>query len=166
MGSPNLANVISGEMDVIARECAEILEGKTTLADVTGYTLEMLEEIYERAYNDWNAGDTERATAGFAFLLLQQPLDRRFHFAFGCALKHQGEFRKALTYFGYATVMQANDPYSCFHIAECLQALNEIDAARDALDACIALCYGQIDNNQHYDSLRQRAENLLTKLNK
>ncbi|MGH1391319.1 MAG: SycD/LcrH family type III secretion system chaperone [Aeromonas jandaei] len=153
------------QADVIAARCLDILEGRITPADACGSAPAELEALYERAYHAWNRGECDEATELFAFLALQQPLDRRFPFAFACALKEQGEYRHALTLFSQTLAMQANDPFAPFHIAECLQALGETDAARDALDAVIALCFGQAEQDPRYDALRQRAEIQLASLN-
>ncbi|WP_199153208.1 SycD/LcrH family type III secretion system chaperone [Chromobacterium sp. ASV23] len=153
------------QAEAAARRCLEVLEGRATLGNITGYSAAELEAIYERGYRAWSAGDLDSATADFAFLALQQPLDRRFLFAFACALKRHGEFRHALTFFGYSVAMQANDPFATFHIAECLLAMDELNAARDALDTTIALCYGQADADPRFTPLRQRAENMLDDLN-
>ena len=163
---PSLAPASPAEQaETIAARCLDVLEGRATLADACDYTPAELEAVYERGYHAWNAGDLDSATTSFAFLALQQPLDRRFLFAFACALQQQGEFRHALTFFGYTVAMQANDPFAPFRVAECLLALGEVDAARDALDAVAALCYGQADADPRYDALRQRAEALLADLN-
>lgn len=153
------------QTDTILRHCLALLEGNTTLATLNQTPPDELERLYERAYHAWNRGECDEATELFAFLALQQPLDRRFPFAFACALKEQGEYRHALTLFSQTLAMQANDPFAPFHIAECLQALGETDAARDALDAVIALCFGQAEQDPRYDALRQRAEIQLASLN-
>lgn len=163
--NPPLTHSITEQADITSQRCLDVLEGRATLADLVGTTQAELNAIYTRGYQAWNAGDLESATADFAYLALQQPLERRFLFAFACALKQQGEYHHALTLFTHTLAMQANDPFASFHIAECLLALNETDAARDALDATQALCYGQADQDPRYDSLRQKAERLLTKLN-
>jgi len=153
------------QVEAIAARCLDVVEGRATLADASGYTPAELETLYERGYHAWNRGECDEATELFAFLALQQPLDRRFPFAFACALKEQGEYRHALALFSQTLAMQANDPFAPFHIAECLQALGETDAARDALDAVIALCFGQAEQDPRYDALRQRAEIQLASLN-
>lgn len=150
--------------DALARHCRDIIEGRSSLASLGGLDAAALEAIYARGYDAWNAGDLDAATSDFGFLVLQQPRDRRFHFAFACALQQQGELHHALAFFSYAASMQADDPFAVFHIGECLLRLDEIEGARDALDAAIALCYGQADKPGHH-ALRLRAEDLLAKLN-
>ncbi|ELJ7458864.1 SycD/LcrH family type III secretion system chaperone, partial [Escherichia coli] len=120
-----------------------------------------LEILYERGYNAWNEGKYEEATDIFAFLTLHKPLEREFMFAFACAIKEQGEYRHALTLFTYTLAMRSDDPFSIFHIAECLLNMQEYEAARDALDSVISLCYEKNIQDTRYSHLRERAEMLL-----
>ncbi|WP_199065419.1 BTAD domain-containing putative transcriptional regulator [Chitinimonas sp. BJB300] len=150
--------------EAITQQCLEILNGRQTLADVAGLDANALEAIYSRGYAAWEAGDIDAATADFGFLVLHQPLDRRFHYAFASALHRQGELMHALTIYGYAAAMQANEPGAIYRIAECLYELGEIEATRDALDAVIALCYGQPENRE-FGALLQHARAFLIRIN-
>jgi tetratricopeptide (TPR) repeat protein len=143
-----------------------ILQGQASLAELHGYDPAALERLYARGYDAWNAGDPVSATSDFGLLTLLQPLDRRFHFAFACGLQSQGEFRHALTFFNYALSMQADDPFVAFHIGECLQGLDAFDAARDAFEAALSLCYGVENGGPATEHLRARAEAHLTNLNR
>ncbi|WHP81113.1 CDC27 family protein [Edwardsiella anguillarum] len=156
---------LSAQAENVARRCLALLEGKETQRPLSGASQDEMEASYARGCQALNDGDIHEATATFAFLSLQQPLERRFTFAFACVLLQQQEYHQALTLFSYSLALQANDPFTPFHMAECLFALREPDAAMDALDATIALCYGQADANPRYTPLRQRAQDLLDTLN-
>lgn len=125
-----------------------------------------LKRLYERGYDAWNENKYEEATEIFAFLTLHKPLERNFMFAFACAIKEQGEYKHALTLFTHTLAMQPDDPFSIFHIAECLLNLQENEAARDALDSVISLCYEKNIQNIRYSYLRERADMLLLNLYK
>lgn len=139
--------------------------GEMTLASICGLDSNELEEIYSCGYEAWHTGNIDSAMEIFACLVMQNPEDRRFHFAFACVLQQQGEYRQALIFFNYATAMQANDPWPFFYRAECLLALGETEAARDELDAVIMLCIGQSEQRE-YAKLRKKGEDLLMFLNK
>lgn len=145
----------------VIRRYSNLLKKKMALPVPSHKSQMKLEDLYHRGYCCLNENNLDEATATFAFLALQQPMDRRFLFAFACTLKLQKEYRQALSLFSHTFVMQANDPFAPFHMAECLQALNEPDAAKDALNTVISLCYGQSDNDPRYDPLRQQAQTLL-----
>lgn len=140
----------------------DVLEGHTTLAALNGLDAAALEAIYTRGYQAWQNGELDAATADFAFLASHQPLDRRFHFAFACAMQQQGLLREALAAFGVAVAMQANEPRAIYHIAECLHALGDTAGARDALDAVILLSYA--DDECDYTALRQQARAFLDQI--
>lgn len=141
----------------------DLLAGKTTLAEQNGLDTQALETIYAEGYEAWQAGDIAHATAAFRMLSMQQPLDRRFPFAYACALQRLGQWRDALHYFRVAMAMEASEPYAILHSAECLIELRETDAARDALMMVIALCHGQSEILA-YDPARLTAQELLLQL--
>ncbi|PHV12417.1 tetratricopeptide repeat protein [Chitinimonas sp. BJB300] len=151
--------------DTISQACLAVLSGQQTLASIAGIGADALEVIYHRGYTAWCADNIDQAISDFGFLVLHQPMDYRFHFAFASALHQQGEVTNALNFYGYAAAMKANEPGIIYRIAECLYALDEVDATRDALDAVILLCYGQTDRLE-LASLRQHAEEFLIRLNK
>ncbi|MGT0250503.1 hypothetical protein [Burkholderia pyrrocinia] len=152
--------------DALDARSLAVLQGEASLAELHGYDPAAMERIYARGYDAWNAGDRVSATSDFGLLTLLQPLDRRFHFAFACGLQSQGEFRHALTFFNYALSMQADDPFVAFHIGECLQGLDASDAARDAFEAALSLCYGVENGGRATEHLRARAEAHLINLNR
>lgn len=144
----------------LLRLSVDVLEGRATLAELNGLDAQALEQIYARGYQAWQDHDLEAATADFAFLATHQPLDRRFHFAFACAMQAQGLLQEALNSFGVALAMQANEPRAIYHIAECLHALGDAAGAQDALRAVILLSYAA-DAPEDYSRLRQDARALL-----
>lgn len=141
----------------------DLLAGKTTLAEQNGLDAQALETIYADGYEAWQRGDIAHATSAFRMLAMQQPLDRRFPFAYACALQRQGQWREALNFFRAAVAMEATEPYAVLHSAECLIELRETEAARHALMLVIALCRGQSDNLS-YDPARVSAQDLLLHL--
>ncbi|PKH21810.1 CesD/SycD/LcrH family type III secretion system chaperone [Enterobacterales bacterium CwR94] len=157
-----------GEKEKMQRakdECFALLEGKVSMNQLCNISDTELETLYCEGYNAWNNGDIETAAQRFAFVAMQRPNDRRFIFAFACVLKQAECWASALSLYGYAIAMQADDPYAVFHVAECLQAVGNIEGARDALDATISLCFYQAMENPAYADLRQAAEAQLSRLN-
>ncbi|WP_198346059.1 hypothetical protein [Burkholderia ubonensis] len=152
--------------DPLGSHYLEILQGTASLADMHGLDPAALECMYARGCDAWNSGDMGAATSDFGLLTLLQPLERRFHFAFACGLQSQGEFNHALTFFNYAMALRAEDPFAVFHIGECLLGLQAFEAARDAFEAAIALCYGVENSAPETARLRERAEQHLINLNR
>lgn len=148
----------------IISHCESVLYGNKIFSHVLDYSSSELELFYEKGYNYLISGNLEEACIYFSFLLVQQPYDRRFHFAYACTLKELGDYKNALTFFGYAITMQANDPYAFYHTGVCFMELDEIDAARDALDSCILLCHGQENLSHNYNDLCKHATQILSNL--
>jgi len=123
-----------------------------------------LEEIYERGYNLWNDGFFEQATECFAEAAIHHPLERRFLFAFACALKQQGETEQALKLFMHCIFLQADEPWAYFHIAGCLNTLGNITEACDALESTLTLCRSLNNDAASHHWLHQQAKSLLADL--
>lgn len=123
-----------------------------------------LEELYERGYNFWNEGAYEHATECFAEVAMSNPLDRRYLFAFACAMEQQGETAHAVKLFMNALSLKPDDPFAYFHIACCFKTLGHLNEAREALNATVVLCEYQDNDEFNYEHLHQRAIALINEL--
>ncbi|QGY32136.1 SycD/LcrH family type III secretion system chaperone [Pantoea cypripedii] len=148
-----------------AQMVAQFLEGNTSIAELSNISRKEQEEIYSRGYQAWNEADMRTATYCFAFLTQINHLEHRFIFALACALKVQEQYQHAVNLFNHALQMESEYPFTYWHSAYCLEKLGEIDAARDALNSTIELCYAQNNNNPQYSELRQKAESMLQTFN-
>jgi tetratricopeptide (TPR) repeat protein len=120
-----------------------------------------LDRRYASAYASWERRDIDCAVAEFSELILHCPQDLRFQFSFACVLKHFGEYQRALVLFNSILQRRADDPFTIYQAAECLIALREHDAARDALNAVRDICYVHAGQDVKYNFLREQAMRLL-----
>lgn len=158
------ATTPSGKLNDTAQQCLDMLATKKNIAEMANFSEADLEAMYKNGYDAWESGDLQSAADSFAMLTMLKPEDYRFAFAFGCVLKYSHQYLYALSLFKQALLLEPEYPFITFHIAECMLALKEIEAARDALDTTIELCFNHTDHLE-YASLREKAYNLLQKLN-
>ncbi|WP_152829821.1 CesD/SycD/LcrH family type III secretion system chaperone [Shewanella sp. YLB-07] len=137
------------------------LVDQITLAEMAGLTSQDLEAIYDSGQNKYQAGFPAQAIVDFTYLVMHQPWDRRFHMALASTLHWLGEFQHALTFYGYALVMDACDPGASFRIAQCLLSLDEESAAIEALQTAITQSFSHPEHHE----IGVLAQELLTKLN-
>jgi len=162
----NVLPNVTDELDEAALASFQaLLEGKETMAEMAGFSETEVEEIYALGYDAWQQGKLDEAAEMFSFAALLQPLDPRFTFAFGCAIQQRGDHLQALALFMQAVQIKPTNPFISFHMAECLLALQERDAAADALQTVIKLCYAQVNDDPRYQPLREQAEVMLANIN-
>lgn len=150
-------------IDIAALQAAyhsALIEQKT-LAELAGLSSQELEEVYESGLIKYQAGLPSEAIVDFTYLVMHQPWDRRFHLALASTLHWLGEYQNALTFYGYALVMDACDPSTSFRIAQCLLSLDEEATAIEALQMAITQSYSKPE----YHEVGVQAQTLLEALN-
>jgi type III secretion system low calcium response chaperone LcrH/SycD len=154
--------VQSIELDIekLQAACQSALIDQRTLGELAGLTSDDLERVYGRGWEKYQAGLPEQAIVEFTYLVMHQPWDRRFQLGLGSCLHWLGEFQHALTFYGYALVMDACDPGASLRIAQCLLSLGDEASAIEALQMAISQSYSQPEHH----SVGEQAQQLLTAL--
>ena len=119
-----------------------LLEQGGTLAQVYGIEPAQLEAAYALAYQYYHQARWQEALTVFEFLCQHQHVERRYQLGRAACLKMLKRHEQALHAYGLAHLMQANDPHSAMHIAQCLLALERRADAVTALESVCALCQG------------------------
>lgn len=125
-----------------------------------GITPEQLEAIYSLCHDDLAAERFEEGRERAAFLVSQEPWDRRFHMAYAFALQHLGQYESAGRFYSNAYGMDATDAVCALRIGECLGALNEFEEAREAFDAALKLSW----KTPEFEDVREKAQGYLDHL--
>ena len=139
----------------LAEQVAGLFSRGVTLGAIRGHTREEYEAVYALGHSLYGNGRYLDAVKAFAFLVMNDPYERRFVKAYAHALQMARNYQDALTYYALASVMDLTDPVTPFHAAECLIALRQPDEARKALETVQALCTGS------QQALKDRARALL-----
>jgi type III secretion system low calcium response chaperone LcrH/SycD len=126
------------------------------LADLKGLEDRHLEALYAMGHQAYGVGDYERAIDLFEYLVILNPLDRRFPLALGSALHMKGSHERAIHYYLMASTLDMMDPVPVFHMGECLIALGQVEQARDCMGFVVRQAHGAA-----LAHLRERASGIL-----
>ncbi|MBL0422962.1 hypothetical protein JI739_21680 [Ramlibacter sp. AW1] len=112
-----------------------------TPAQVAGITGEQLEAIELLAGGDHAAGRYDEAMERWAFLVQHDPWERRYQVGLAHTLQQLGQWEAAGRFFAQALVSDATDALCAYRAGECLGAMGDLDAARDAFETAIKLSW-------------------------
>lgn len=131
-----------------------------TLGPLLGNSRESQEALYTVAYRLYRQAKYESAERLFAFLLLNDHLDRRYYLAYAACAQMQRQHERALRYYSMAHMLDKTDPRPLLHMSECFMALGDFDKARTLLS------FGLIQARHHAEHHAQvpRLEALLVSL--
>ncbi len=122
------------------RRDALLLHGVTP-AQLAGISTDELEAIYGLALEDLSASRFDDAIDRLAFLVQQNPWERRYQVAFAHGLQSVGQWEAAGRFYAEALLTDGTDALCAFRAGECLGAMGEKDAAREAFETAVKLSW-------------------------
>lgn len=144
------------EVTAQARELTEILQGGGVLGDIFEYEDAEYEAVYALSFDLYRQGRYSDALKGFAFLVMVNHMDRRFHLGLASCSQMLQRYEQAVQHYTLASVMDMTDPLPTFHTAECLMALGMVAEAVEALTVVV-----EQSQTEARAEVRGRAEALL-----
>lgn len=141
--------------DLWADVHAHLTQGGT-LGELRGLTAKEYEAMFLVGHTLYGQKKYQDAEQVFAFLVMNNPYERRFAQALGSAKQMLGQYADAIGYYAIASMMEMTDPVPTFHTAECLAALGKRDDAKDALEIVVKHC-----QRPQHAQLKQRASAML-----
>ena len=114
-----------------------------TLGPALGNSPEALEAAYSAAYHLYRQARYEPAEQLFAFLMLNDHVDRRYYLGYAACAQMQRDHERALRYYSMAHLLDKTDPMPPMHMSECLIALSDFEKAKTLLT------YGLIQARHH-----------------
>lgn len=141
--------------DLWANVQAHLIQGGT-LGELRGLTAKEYEAMFLVGHTLYGQKKYQDAEQVFAFLVMNNPYERRFAQALGSAKQMLGHYAEAIGYYSIASMMEMTDPVPTFHTAECLAALGKPDDAKDALEIVVQHC-----QKPQHAQLKQRANAML-----
>ncbi len=133
---PNLIDLYTPEGQLDA-----VLHHGLTPAQLAGITPQELEAVYALGYADLQAGRLDEAMERMAFLVQQDPWERRYHIAFAYCLQQAGQWASAGRFYAQALLIDATDAGCAMRAGECLEAMGALDEAREAYEAAVKLSW-------------------------
>jgi len=101
--------------------------------DLPEFSGDFIETFYSFAYGYYQSGKYETAIHFFRLLTLIDPDKRKHWMGLGASYQMIKGYERALQCYGYAAILDENDPYTHWHAAECFIALNQPEQAKLAL---------------------------------
>jgi type III secretion system low calcium response chaperone LcrH/SycD len=129
------------DLDTPEGIASAFLEHGVTPADLQGMTEEELEAVYAEAVDRIEREEFSEALDLGVFLVTHQPWDRRFHFVFALCLQHLGDYESAARHYSQCYMLDATDAACAYRIGECLEALGQVEEAREAYRSALDLSF-------------------------
>lgn len=140
----------------LAEQIGRLLVNGGTLGSVYDYTERDYEVLYALGHSLYSQARYADATKVFGFLVMHNHLERRFVNAYASALHMTRNYKDAIQFYTYASVMDMTDPTPTFHTCECMMALGQLAEARQGLEIVIRQC-----DRPEQAPLKERASTLL-----
>jgi len=112
----------------------QVMEQGGTLKDVRGLTADDVETIYAIGFNLYNQAKYDQAEPMFQFACLYAHTEPRYWMALGNCRQMAKQYQPAIDAYGFAYVLDQEDPSPVVQSAICFLALEQKDLAGKALD--------------------------------
>ena len=94
-----------------------------------------IEALYSFGYGFYQNAKYDKSIHFFRFLTLIDSESPKHWMGLGASLQMNKEYHKAIQCFGYAAVLNPDNPFAPFHAAECLLSLGEDNNAKEVFNA-------------------------------
>lgn len=125
------------QIEELIATVSEAFANGNTLGDLMGYVPRDYESVYALGHRYYRQARYLDALKAFSFLVMHNPLERKFANAQAASLQMLKQYDNAIAFYSLASVMDMTDPRPTFHTAECLIALGRVEEAIDALNIVI-----------------------------
>lgn len=98
---------------------------------------EILNATYQQAVDAYQQLQLSPALTAFTCLVMYQPCERKYLIGLASTLHALEQYRYALVFYGYASLLDARDAGVTFRIAQCYLAIEQTSEAIDALQTSI-----------------------------
>lgn len=142
------------------RRDAVLLHGATP-AQLAGISADQLEAVYSLALADLAEARFDDAIERLAFLVQQDPWERRYQVAYAHALQSVGQWAAAGRFYAEALLSDATDALCAYRAGECLGAMGELEAAREAFETAVKLSWIEPGQTAVREAALQRLDQLV-----
>lgn len=98
---------------------------------------EILNATYQQAVDAYQELQLSPALTAFTYLVMYQPCERKYLIGLASTLHALEQYRYALVFYGYASLLDARDAGVTFRIAQCYLAIEQTRESIDALQTSI-----------------------------
>jgi type III secretion system low calcium response chaperone LcrH/SycD len=111
--------------------------------------------LYVVGYQLYENGKYREAVDVFRVLTVLDQTERKYWMGLGASLHMQKEYDRALQCYGYAALLNENDPYAHFHAAECFLVQGKREEAYHVLEVAKSVA---LHNKEKYNQLLEKIE--------
>lgn len=144
------------DVENLIAQITEAFSSGGTLGNLVGYDDQDYEAVYVLGHSFYSQARYMDALKAFAFLVMNNPIEKRFANAYASSLQMLKRYEDAIAFYSLGSIMDIADPRPTFHTAECLIALSRIEEGAEALNIVISQC-----KSAEQDPLKERATALL-----
>lgn len=130
------------------------------LKEVLGFKQEQIEALYTQAFDDYQAGEYEKAMLAFSFLIRINHLDKRFHFGYGATLQCLGLYEDAINAYLTSSLLDLKDAQPTISIGYCLVKLKKYENAKNILLHVL----DETLHDEEYELWREKAQALVNEI--
>ncbi len=138
----------------------EYMNNGGVFQDMFGFTDEMMEARYAKAYDCYHRGDFKDALEGFTYLTMLNPYVKKYWMALGATQVRSSDYDAASVTYSVVAILDANDPTSHFFAAPCYLHMEQRDDAIKSLELAIEIA----KKDHQYRDIENRANKLLVEL--
>ena len=133
--------------DQILQAIQDVMKGKPVY-EVAGWNTEQINALYTNAYHLYKAGSYEEAMKIFRPLLVMDSTDNRIWMGFAACAQMLRQYDEALKGYGYASILDPENPKPFFHAMECHIALKNYAEAKVAGEYVVGVAEGKQENEK------------------
>jgi len=100
-----------------------------------------LQEKYKEAKDLYECGNVKQAKKMLVSLTLQKPLVFEFWFSLAAIYQLENNFNQAVIAYNMALILNKENPFIYYHLAECMLSLNDKKKAISYLDLAEKVCF-------------------------
>lgn len=121
-----------------------------TLKQMKGITNAELEAVYSLAFGYYRTGKFDEALKLFQFLVLFDHLNQKFWVGLGAVQQVLKDYEHAVVSYGFASLLNLENPKPQLHSAECYLAMGDKRGAASAICALEQYCPETTDLGREY----------------
>lgn len=149
-----------GALEGLLKLCDNISKGMNP-KDAMGIGDAQFERIYAKGYQLFNIGKFDEAEPIFGALIVSNPLEPKYVFAYAASAHMQKKYEKAAEYYMKLSLLTPDDPVPYYHASDCyIQLKDDLSAL-----AALKLTINKAKDKKEYSIIKDRAtltyENLL-----
>ena len=137
------------EVERMSAIAADMLKGRTDLAEVNGITVDELEAVYSLAHSFYASGKYADAQDLFRFLTLHRHAEPRFWLGLAASCQMTGDVQRAAQSYAVCALLNPADAQVSLRAGECFLAMGDKKTARTALEAAVGVGEGTAEGRPY-----------------